>query len=924
MLKELNRGNSPRNTHTEYHHLKENNLKALRKYQQEAIDAVNRGLNRPKPLVNQMLVLATGCHAINTPILMYNGTIKMVQDIVVGDELMGDDNTSRTVNELVRGTDLMYKIIPTKGDAFIVNQHHILSLKRTGANRDGRNNPDFIEITVKDYIEKHNHFKHLYKLYRVSAEFQNIGAPTDPYWIGLWLGDGTVGRPQITTPDIEIRQWATTEFMKFCSWNHPEININVVQPKDKCLHIDFTKTNHQPKSENSLLKIIRELFVKNEKRISDRLLRTSRENRLQLLAGLLDADGYLHNNCYEIITKYNGLSEDILFLCRSLGLAAYKSKKTGTIKKLNFSGEYWRIVISGQTSMIPCKVKRKQAEKRSQKKDALVTGFKLEKLSNDSYYGFKISGNHLYCMGDFTVTHNCGKTFTAIKAISPFKKRLWITHTEELLEQSGVAALKELDPKIDIQTMIDTHGGLSEYLRSVKNHGLFSDMSENDILKNIGIVKAEAFDIEADIVFASAQTLHRRLHKMSPEMFDAIVPDECHLFMADSFVKSLNYFQPKLKLGLTATPNRADGRSLADVFDEIVYQYNIADAIKDGYLCELDALQIQSKLSLDKVRTLGGEFNQKDLSETVDNDERNSLLLTKYRQYANGKQNIIFCVDVEHAKNVHRIFTDAGEKAEVLVGDTNVTPDRKGTINRFKAGQTTHLINVMIATAGFDHPNIGCITLACPTKSLTKFMQQIGRGTRTLPGVIDRIEDATARIQSIKKSAKPHCTVLDIVDTTNKHQIINTWSLERELPLEERVFMTTERREASIEARNKRKFQAQTNKDTRVDLLKLPKVTLSNSLKMKDAATEKQILLLKKLGYETEDVFYTKGDANRLISNHSATEKQILVLRKIGYDTRNGVTIAQATLAFEEIKAKAEKAKEQKMTNSILPIQGLD
>ncbi len=522
-----------------------------------------------------------------------------------------------------------------------------------------------------------------------------------------------------------------------------------------------------------------------------------------------------------------------------------------------------------------------------------------------------------------------GKTFTTVSLCKSleqshgYKRILWITHTDELLIQSGTAFLQEYFPHIDIQLMIDQYGGLSEYIKEVKRMGMFAGEFA-EIANKIGIVKAEQFDPNADIVMASAQTLHRRLDKISPDTFDIIICDECHLFAAKTFTKAINHFTPKLLLGLTATPHRADGASLADIFDEITYQYSLYDAIQNGYLCELDALQIQSKLSLDGVRTTAGEFNQKDLKETVDTPVRNQLLVDKYKQYADGKQNIIFCVDVEHAKNVCQTFRDAGETAEILVGDEDITPDRRAVINRFKSGEITHLVNVMIATAGFDHPGIGCVTLACPTKSLTKFFQQVGRGTRTLPGTIDNITDPVLRKNAIKNSAKPKCIILDIVDTSTRHKLVNSWTLEKDVPVEQRTFITEERRGKLIEAREKRRFEALNKKDKRVDLFKLPRVKLSDSLKMKDPATEKQLELLNKLGYDVSDNSYTKGDANRLINNHTATDKQIKFLKWKNYDVSNGVTIAEATAAFEEIKKREAKAAEIKSIEKISPIQGLE
>lgn len=519
-----------------------------------------------------------------------------------------------------------------------------------------------------------------------------------------------------------------------------------------------------------------------------------------------------------------------------------------------------------------------------------------------------------------------GKTFCSVRAVAPFKKRMFITHTEELLEQSGAAFLKEIAPNLDIQTMIDTHGGLTEYLRSVRSYGLFSDMSDNDIIRHVGIVKAEAFDIEADIVLASAQTLHRRLDRMHPEMFDAIVADEFHRYASKTFQLPLRHFNPKLLLGLTATPFRTDGASMLDICDKLTFQYNIGDGIGDGYLCEFDAIQVKTELSLDNVGTVGGDFNQRQLKNVVDVPARNKLLLEKYRTYANGKQSIVFCVDVEHAKNVHQIFIEAGESAEIVVGDEDITADRKGAINRFKTGQVRHLINCLILTDGFDHPGVGCIIDAAPTKSLTRFMQKAGRGTRTLPGVIDNLDTPEQRKAAIAASAKPNCILLDICDTTSKHKIVNTWSLDKDLPIEKRVFTTSAKKSQLIEVRKKREFEAKRDKDTRVALFPLPTVKYPTGDRVKLPATEKQMGWLQRNGFDMT-ASYTFEMANQIISNSDASAKQIAYLRALGYDVSAGVTLGAASLAFKEHEArvaKAQKAQQKKeMQTSNFPISDI-
>lgn len=516
-----------------------------------------------------------------------------------------------------------------------------------------------------------------------------------------------------------------------------------------------------------------------------------------------------------------------------------------------------------------------------------------------------------------------GKSLTAVKAITPFKKRLWITNTEELLAQSGTAFLKEMYPDLSIEKMIESYGGLFDYISAVKKMDMFSDMPEMEIVKNIGLVKAEAFDIEADVVMASAQTLWRRLDKMPADMFDAIVADEAHYFMSKTYIQPLKHFDPKLLLTLTATPWRSDGASLSEIADTVAFEYNILDGINDGYLTEFDAIQIQTQLTLDDVRTTAGEFNQKDLKQVVDVPARNQLLLDSYLKYANGTQNIIFGVDIEHCKNIYDVFTSAGQSAEILVGDTDVTPDRKGTINRFKSGETTHLINVTIASTGFDHPNIGCITPAAPTKSLSRYMQELGRGTRPLAGTIDGINNAEDRRLAIRNSNKQKCIVLDMVDNSTKHRLINAWSLDREKPAEKRIFTTQEKKIKLIEERQRREFLAQTNKDKKINLFALPTVKYSTSLSMKDPATEKQLIKLKELGYDVNNQSYTKADANRMISDDDAPKNWIYVLKQKKYDVSKGVTRAQAIKAFEEIRVREQKAKEKKELGNDIAIDGL-
>jgi len=438
-----------------------------------------------------------------------------------------------------------------------------------------------------------------------------------------------------------------------------------------------------------------------------------------------------------------------------------------------------------------------------------------------------------------------GKTFTAKQIISHFNRCLWITHTEELIEQSANVLGDEL---------------------------------------SIGIIKQERIEIDRSIVVASIQTLHRRLDKISPDHFDCIIIDEAHMAMASTWTKTATYFKPNLLLGLTATPKRMDGMSLGNLFDEIAIEKDIRFGIQNKFLCEIDAKRIKTQINLDTVRTTAGELNQKDL-RLVDNPRRNELIVQKWVEYAAGRQTLIFCVDVEHAQNLSNCFQRAGISASFLVANESICPDRKARISLFKTKEINIMCNVMILTAGFDYPDVSCIIMARPTKSLTLYMQMIGRGTRL-------------------KSDDSNCIVLDIVDSTNRHSLINTWSLDESKEIEEKVFVTTENRDKLIEAREKRKAEIlhEIKTDESVNLLKLPKVIVYQGGKNREPATEKQLAWLQREGYDIVNNTFTKGQCSEIINNFAANSGQIWFLKKNGYDISKGVTMGEYQKAKIEIE----------------------
>jgi hypothetical protein len=381
------------------------------------------------------------CHAKGTPIIMSDGSIKLIEDIQVGDLLMGDDSQPRSVLSLARGRDKMYNVIPIKGEKYTVNQEHILCLRACGFPKLSRSNHkdntnyniqwiennrfcsktftfhndneaiikqaaelffknilsdpetkyNVLEISINDYLLLSDKKKGFLKGYKVPVEFPEKDIPIDPYMIGYWLGDRTVSASAITCKDSNVLDYILKQY-----------NLSLKY------HSGYTYSiTGNEKYNNVFLNTLTDLHMLNDKHIPNVYKFNSRENRLKLLAGLIDSNGSYDTkkHCFEFMQKNQSLMDDVIYLARSLGFAAYKSsKKCNGVTK---DSSELRISILGKgIEEIPTLIPTKKALQRKQIKDALVTGIKIEYANEDDYYGFMLDGNCRYLIGDFTVTHN--------------------------------------------------------------------------------------------------------------------------------------------------------------------------------------------------------------------------------------------------------------------------------------------------------------------------------------------------------------------------------------------------------------------------------------------------------------------------------------------------------------------------------------
>jgi len=394
------------------------------------------------------------CLQKGTPILMYDGSLKNVENIQVGDVLMGDDSLPRNVLSLARGREMMYEIQQMNGDNYVVNESHILSLERTTWKK-GRYNPhrrttEKVDIGIKDYLDSADNFKKEYFGYKVPIEYPHQSVPLDPYFIGLWLGDGATGKTDITTADKEIVEYVN-DLAESCG-----LHVNVFESEHMGAASVQSITSKQPfkTGSNIIRTMLKSLGIFNNKHIPNCYLINTRENRLQLLAGLLDSDGYLGNNCFEFSNTNKEIIKGTVTLARSLGFKVSVSDKKSYNKKTKFVGESQSVHISGHTNLIPTKVKRKQATGRQQIKDPLHTSITVNRLEEDDYYGFEIDGNHRFVLGDFTVTHNTSTLQIISKnIIVDGGISVYVDRPNEAAK--GLAVLRKIEPNRPIVVMIE-------------------------------------------------------------------------------------------------------------------------------------------------------------------------------------------------------------------------------------------------------------------------------------------------------------------------------------------------------------------------------------------------------------------------------------------------------------------------------------
>jgi len=242
----------------------------------------------------------------------------------------------------------------------------------------------------------------------------------------------------------------------------------------------------------------------------------------------------------------------------------------------------------------------------------------------------------------------------------------------------------------------------------------------------------------AAVQVASIQTLHSRAIRstsMPMPLADLVIIDEAHHACAVTYRKILEAFPDAIVLGLTATPCRGDGRGLGGIFEVMIECPQVAELIVGGFLVKA-RVYAPVNPDLKGVRTVKGDYHESQLADRMDRDKLVGDIVTHWHKYGERRRTIAFACSVAHSIHIRDEFVKSGVRAEHLDG-TTPKDERDAMLARLASGTTEVIANCMVLTEGFDCPDIGCITLARPTKKMGLFRQMIGRGLRPADGKTD-------------------------------------------------------------------------------------------------------------------------------------------------------------------------------------------
>lgn len=289
----------------------------------------------------------------------------------------------------------------------------------------------------------------------------------------------------------------------------------------------------------------------------------------------------------------------------------------------------------------------------------------------------------------------------------------------------------------------------------------------------------------ADVIVSTIQTQVAgndggRMTQFDPAAFVLLIVDEAHHATSATYRRTIDYYRqnPRIKiLGVTATPDRADEEALGQVYETVAFDYEILDAIRDGWLVPIHQRMVEVEgLDFSGCKTTAGDLNGGDLAEVLEFEKNLHGIADPAFQIAGDRRALMFAASVAQAERLAEILNrHRAGCADWVCGKTD-KDERRALLAKFSRGETQFIVNVGVLTEGFDDAGVEMIFMARPTKSRSLYAQMAGRATRPLPGVVDGHErdGADQRTAAIAASKKPSCTIVDFVGNSGRHKLMTT------------------------------------------------------------------------------------------------------------------------------------------------------
>jgi hypothetical protein len=341
-------------------------------------------------------VIGTGdfCLEKGTEVVMADGSLRAVELVKVGDEVMGPDSLPRRVIRCFAGQSNLYRVTQANGDNYTVTGNHLLALCRRGnCVKRYPHIGDFTLILAKDMASKSDKFLECFGGYKAGViSLPERHLDLEPYFLGIWLGDGDTDCVRICSPEPEIIEYCHHFALRsgvHCSLRRARNNTPAIR-----ISLTNGRGNGNPVRDRLI-----QYRVLGDKHIPEDFLLNSEHNRLELLAGLLDTDGCWSGNRFIYCTVLDQLARQVKQLADHLGFR--------TALRRNSANLAWEISIGGDTWRIPTKVTRKQSHPRSLGRSRLSSTLKVSEAGFGEFAGFETDGDRLFVLADGTVTHNC-------------------------------------------------------------------------------------------------------------------------------------------------------------------------------------------------------------------------------------------------------------------------------------------------------------------------------------------------------------------------------------------------------------------------------------------------------------------------------------------------------------------------------------